>query len=176
MLEINCEHILTVKYELTTLTSMNSWPWQPASSTNSWPWQPRILMQQIAVWLVHTCFGRAYLCECVRLRWDCLHVRWYLRVYNLISINNKAWFFPKPFYLIKMSLSLYGGRYLACVELDLLHQLSVFFYLFAVFFKIVFLREESLNISICLQWPRKKVFTYYISIIKYNGFLIHLWV
>ena len=58
------------------------------SNVNSWPWQLYISAQRTAVCLVHTCIGRAYLCEGVGLCCDCLLVKQYLHVHKLVSINN----------------------------------------------------------------------------------------
>ena len=74
------------------LMELNSWTRThthslTASSAHSWPWQWYITTRRTAVWLVHTRFGRAYLCECVCLRWVYLRVRQYSRILELISIN-----------------------------------------------------------------------------------------
>ena len=37
------------------------------------------------MFLVHTCVGRAYLCDCVHLRRDHLHVKQNLHVHKLVS-------------------------------------------------------------------------------------------
>ena len=44
--------------------------------------------RRMAVWLVHARVFHAYLCECVHLRLDCLHVRQYWHVRKSFSINN----------------------------------------------------------------------------------------
>ena len=80
------------------LLEINSWARThscTASSVTKDLWQRQCGVLQSA-WLVHTCLGRAYLCEsqCVLLLWDCPCVRQYLRVHELISINNKGKLLP----------------------------------------------------------------------------------
>ena len=59
-----------------------------AFSVNAWPWQRYLSTWHTSVRLVQARVGHAYLWEYVRLHWDCLHVRQYLCIHKLVSINN----------------------------------------------------------------------------------------